>query len=148
MKEEDNLPPEGNSTNFTRMKLASMMKEWYGEDAGRGEMLKHLPQFQSIGDVMSRVTGKTLPKSVWFFSQIAASWSTIAGSVAEKHTIPVSLFEKTLLVEIAHPAYLMALNTPRVKNAILARVADLIGEGHCTSVQFVPCGRKARTPST
>jgi len=142
---DEKRPPEGTATGRTRKRLGAMMDEWYGDNGG-AELMKHLPSAQPVGDVLGRVLRKSLPRGMADFRTVSERWSEIAGEVAARHTRPLSLTAKTLYVEIEHPAYLTSVRTRSVQEAILARIADLIGAGQCTTLVFTPAGRRRRNP--
>ncbi len=134
-------PPEGNATGRARKKMDSILREWYGE-GGEGELMKYLPKVQPVGDVLHRVMRKKLPHGIADFRTISARWRDIAGEVAAKHTTPLSFSNKTLFIEVEHPAYLASVRTKAVQSAILARIAELIGADKCTTLTFTPAGRR------
>ena len=135
-------PPEGTATGRARNKMGSILDEWYG-DCGEGELMKYLPSSQPIGDVLDRVIKKKLPHGAAGFRLVSDRWSEIAGEVAARHTKPLSFSNGTLFIEVEHPAYLTSVRTKAVQAAILNRIADLIGPDKCTSLTFVPAGRRS-----
>ena len=138
-------PPEGNATGRARRKMDPILREWYGEGGGGsdGELMKYLPSSQPLGDVLQRVMRKKLPQGVADFRTISNRWPDIAGAVAAKHTTPLSFSNKTLFIEVEHPAYLASVRTKTVQAAILARIAELIGPDKCASLTFTPKGRRS-----
>ena len=135
-------PPEGKATVRARNKLGSILDDWYG-DSSCAEMVKHLPTSQPVGDVLARIMKKKLPHGAADFRLVSDRWSEVAGEVAAKHTSPLSFSNKTLFVEVEHPAYLTSVRTKAVRTAILARIAELIGPGKCTDLVFTPAGRRS-----
>ena len=135
-------PPEGTATGRARKKMDPILREWYGEGDSDGELMKHLPSSQPIGDVLQRVMQKKLPHGVADFRTIADRWTEIAGAVASKHTTPLSISNKTLFIEVEHPAYLASVRAKAVQTAILARIAELVGADKCTALTFTPKGRR------
>ena len=104
--------------------------------------MKYLPSSQPVGDVVRRVMRKKMPYGVIDFQTISARWTEIAGAVAAKHTTPLSISNKTLYIEVEHPAYLASVRTKAVQAAILGRIAELIGADKCSSLVFTPKGRR------
>ena len=135
-------PPEGTATGRARKKMDPILREWYGESGSDGELMKYLPGTQPVGDVLQRVMRKKLPDGVADFRTISNRWAEIAGAVAAKHTTPLSITNKTLFIEVEHPAYLASVRTKTVQTAILARIAELIGPDKCTALTFTPAGRR------
>ena len=135
-------PPEGNATGRARRKMDPILREWYGEDASDGELMKYLPSSQPVGDVLQRVMRKKLPYGIADFRTITERWKEIAGEVAARHTVPLSFSNKTLFIEVEHPAYLTSVRTKAVQTAILARIAELIGADKCSALVFTPKGRR------
>ena len=107
-------PPEGNATGRARKKMDPILREWYGEDGSDGELMKYLPSSQPVGDVLQRVMQKKLPHGVADFRMVADHWAEIAGAVAAKHITPLSISNKTLFIEVEHPAYLASVRTKAV----------------------------------
>ena len=136
-------PPEGTATGRARRKMDPILREWYGEGGGDGELMKYLPSSQPVGDVLQRVMQKKLPHGVADFRTVADRWTEIAGAVAAKHTTPLSISNKTLFIEVEHPAYLTSVRTKAVQAAILTRIAELIGADKCTALTFTPKGRRS-----
>jgi len=136
-------PPEGNATGRARKKMDPILREWYGEGGSDGELMKYLPSSQLVGDVLQRVMQRKLPHGVADFRTVADRWTEIAGAVAAKHTTPLSISNKTLFIEVEHPAYLVSVRTKAVQTAILARIAEFIGADKCTALTFTPKGRRS-----
>ena len=134
-------PPEGTATCRARNKMGPILNEWYG-NGGDSELMKYLPSTQPVGEVLDRVMKRKLPHGTVDFRRVSDRWSDIAGEVAARHTKPLSFSNRTLFIEVEHPAYLPSVRTKAVQAAILARIADLIGSGKCTALTFVPAGRR------
>ena len=134
-------PPEGTATGRARNKMGSILNEWYG-NSGDGELMKYLPSTQPVGDVLDRVMKRKLPHGTTDFMLVSDRWGEIAGEVAARHTKPLSFSNRTLFIEVEHPAYLTSVRTKAVQTAILERIADLIGSGKCTDLTFLPAGRR------
>ena len=135
-------PPEGTATGRARKKMDSILRDWYGESGSDGELMKYLPGTQPVGDVLQRVMRRKLPDGVADFRMISSCWPDIAGAVAANHTTPLSITNKTLFIEVEHPAYLASVRTKALQAAILARVSELIGADKCTALTFTPKGRR------
>ena len=135
-------PPEGTATGRARKKMDPVLREWYGEGGSDGELMKYLPSSQPVGDVLQRVMRKKLPHGVADFRTVADRWADIAGAVASKHATPLSISNKTLFIEVEHPAYLASVRAKAVQTAILDRIAELIGADKCTALTFTPKGSR------
>ena len=135
-------PPEGTATGRARKKMDPVLREWYGEDGSNGELMKYLPSSQPVGEVLQRVMRKKLPHGVADFRTVADRWADIAGAVASKHATPLSISNKTLFIEVEHPAYLASVRAKAVQTAILDRIAELIGTDKCTALTFTPKGSR------
>ncbi len=83
-----------------------------------------------------------LPRSVIQLGKIRSVWIDIVGRVNARNTSPCFLRDGILYVEISHPAYRMALDTPRVKKLMLEKLAGHFGDELCTQIKFVPAGRR------
>lgn len=135
-------PPEGTATGRARRKMDPILREWYGESGADSELMKYLPSSQPVGDVIRRVMQKKLPHGITDFRTISDRWKEIAGEVAARHTTPLSLSNKTLFIEVEHPAYLASVRAKAVQSAILTRITELIGSDKCTALTFTPAGRR------
>ena len=135
-------PPEGCATGRARKRMDPVLREWDGEDGADGELMKYLPSSQPVGDVLRRVMQKKLPHGTSDFQTVSEHWNEIAGEVAARHTVPLTLSNRTLIVEVEHPAYLTSVRTKTVQGAILARIAEFIGPDKCTALTFTPAGRR------
>ena len=70
--------------------------------------------------------------------QITDEWNGIVGAANAKLCRPVFYRDGVLKVEINHPAFKLALDNPKMKQAVISRLSQL-GIA-CEVIQFIPPG--------
>ena len=120
-----------------------LRRDWYGMERARYEIAARQPQPLPIAEALDRVVPSILPKSMVSLGKIRSAWPEIAGLENARRTVPSFLKDGVLFVEISHPAYRMALDTPRVKQLFLRKLQERFGNKICSELKFVPAGRRA-----
>lgn len=121
-----------------------LRRDWYGMERGRSEIAARQPAPVPIADALDNAVKSILPKTVVLLGKIRSAWPEIAGAENARRTDPSFLKETILFVEISHPAYRMALDTPRVKKLLLEKLQERFGKVICSEIRFVPSGRRSR----
>lgn len=134
--------PEGFATAKARKRYDSYLNSWYGTENGQGELVKHLPNTQSITDVLGRVSKRIFPAYLINLNKVKAQWPILAGERAAKFSRPSFLAEGILNIEVMHAAYRSALEAPEVKKLLLSKVQEIIGEDIVKELRFIPAGRR------
>lgn len=129
------LPPRDDTLDWLR-------RDWYGVERGRSEIAARQTAPVPISDALDNAVRTILPRSVIQLGKIRSVWNDIVGKVNARNTSPCFLRDGILYVEISHPAYRMALDTPRVKKLMLEKLAGHFGDELCTQIKFVPAGRR------
>lgn len=133
---------QGKKAKEDRKKLSSLHAVWYDSpEESRAAMLKYLPAARTVGEILENVIRKKISPNTLYLQQIQTHWQQIAGSVTARRCNPLRLYQKILYLEISHPAYIEAIEVPKIKAAILARIQELIGENNCNGIKYVPAGR-------
>ena len=150
MPEINDTPPPaggGRSTYKMRKKLAPLLESWYSDSSAEasGAMMKFLPQGTSISDALQNVVRKRIPPYMMVIFELRENWADIVGAVSAKRTMPVRYKNGILDVEVGHPAYLAALSSKTIKEAILNKVRQYQGAADCTQIRFVPAGAMDRS---
>ncbi len=123
---------------YREKKYDSLFREWHG---GADSSVHHLPGAESIADVMSSLTKKLVPPWQQKLDLIVNNWTGLVGEMTAKKVTPLKIAEnRVLLLELRHPAYRMAFDTPAVKKALLEKITALAGEKICTEIRFVAAG--------
>ncbi len=127
-----------------RKKYDDLFREWYGSADGVNAAVKHLPQAESLADVLSGITKKLVPPWERKFDLILEHWAELVGEAASKKIQPLKIAEnRILLLELRHPAYRMAFDSAPVKKALLEKINALTGEELCREIRFVAPGMYA-----
>lgn len=126
-----------------RKKYSSLLEEWYGSDAP-GAVAKHLPKPENLCDVLDRLTKKLVPPWVRAMESVTANWQMIVGEAGAKRLMPIRFDGTTLLLELKHPAYRMAFDTPAVRDAMIRKINEVAQAEICKAVKFVAPGMFAK----
>ena len=126
----------------TRKKLLSVLQPWYGEEDAQAEMMKYLPKTRPIGEILQKVLRRKISANTLNLQKIQMEWEKIAGESTARRSFPLKIYARTLYLEVSHPAYIQALESPRIKDAILKRIQAIIGPDSCTDIKYLPAGRR------
>lgn len=126
-----------------RKKYSSLLEEWYGSDAP-GAVAKHLPKPENLSDVLAGLTKKLVPPWVRAMESVTANWQQIVGEAGAKRLTPIRFDGTTLLLELKHPAYRMAFDTPAVREAMIRKINEVAQTEICKAVKFVAAGMFAK----
>ena len=121
--------------------MESMLRSWYGKEQGRAEMLRYTPETQSIAAPLARVLKSLVPPWELKVAKIREDWPEIAGAENARRCAPAFLNNGIFYIEVSHPAYRIALETPKIKNQLLERIQKIIGRELCQSIKFIAGGR-------
>lgn len=126
-----------------RKRYSSLMEEWYGSDAP-GEVLKHLPKSQDMRDVLAKLTKQLVPPWIRAIETVTAHWLEIVGEAGAKRLTPLRFDGTTLLLELKHPAYRMAFDSPAVRETIIRKINGVAQSEICKALKFVAPGMFAK----
>ena len=121
--------------------MESILRQWYGKDQGEAEMLRYTPETRPISDPLDRVIKKLIPPWEFKISQIRLNWTAIAGAENARRCRPAFLNNGIFYIEVSHPAYRIALETPAIKKQLLERIQEIIGKDLCQGIKFIAGGR-------
>lgn len=148
MPESEKTPISGRAAHKIRRKIGPLLESWY-DDSGTeasGALMKFLPESTTMADALQNVVKKKIPPYMMVIFELRENWQDIVGAVSAKRTMPVRYKNGILDVEVLHPAYLAALSSKTIKEAILSKVRQYQGAADCTQIRFVPAGGMDRTP--
>ena len=126
-----------------RKKYSSLMEEWYGSDAP-GAVIKHLPQPEELRDVLATLTKKLVPPWIRAIGSVSAHWQEIVGEAGAKRLTPLRFDGTTLLLELKHPAYRMAFDSPAVRETMIRKINEVAQSEICKAIKFVAPGMFAK----
>ena len=126
-----------------RNRYGKLLEEWYGEDAPAA-IAGHLPKPVTLAETLAELTGKLIPEWMRGMTLIREHWTEIVGPAGAKRADPVRLEGKELLLEVHHPMYRMAFDTPRMKAELIRKINEVTGYEFCTGVKFSAGGMFAR----
>lgn len=115
-----------------------MLQDWYGPERALDEHISKNPQFHSFSDSLDKFMKGIVSEGAVLLDQISFEWGKIVGAANAKLCRPVFFRDGVLKVEVNHPAFKLALDTPKIKQAITARLETL--GITCSSILFVPPG--------
>lgn len=121
--------------------MESILRQWYGQEQGEAEMVRYTPETRKISDCVESVMKKLVPPWEWKISRIKENWPEIAGAENARRCTPAFLNNGIFYIEVSHPAYRIALETPQIKQQLLNRIREITGPELCSSIKFVAGGR-------
>jgi len=115
------------------------MRDWFGEDRGRMEILARqrpaAPIGVAVGEIMKEIRGS----GGGLLDEIRAAWPTLVGEAIARQTLPRALAERCLSIEVSDSIWMYVLRTMH-HSVILARVSEFTGEA-VNRIRFTPHGR-------
>ena len=96
---------------------------------------------RSISEVLDKVAARVIPPWELKVTQVNDSRLEIAGPENARRCRPAHLNDGVLYIEVFHPAYRMALETPAIKQNLLKRIQEITGVELCQSIKFIAGGR-------
>ena len=146
-EENKTTPVSGRAAYKIRKKIGPLLESWYegaSDTEASGALMKFLPQSTTMADALQNVVRKKIPPYMMVIFELRDNWQDIVGAVSAKRTMPVRYKNGVLDVEVLHPAYLAALSSKTIKDAILTKVRQYQGAADCTQIRFVPAGGMER----
>ena len=123
---------------ISKKDLNDLREDWYGSERALDERIASNPQLHPLSEVLDKYMKGLVSEGALLFDRIAAEWKEIIGTQYAGLCRPVFFRDGVLKIEVNHPAYRLALDTPKMKQAIAARLSAL--DISCTAIQFVPPG--------
>lgn len=132
--------------------MASILADWYGRNDAPAALMNYLPGSRPVSELVDSAAESLFPRNMFVLFRIRSAWPDIVGAIAAAKTFPAFLNDATLKVEVAHPAYLMSLDSRRAKDAIVLRINSMFDSLVCSGVVFVPAAsnrsrRRGRGPA-
>ena len=121
--------------------IGPLLCTWYGKGRGEAETLRYTPETGSIADSLEKIMKRLLPPWEWKVMQVREKWKEIAGEENARRCSPAFLNNGIFYIEVSHPAYRIALETPGIKNPLQKRIQSIIGAEYCHSIKFIAGGR-------
>ena len=118
--------------------LNELREAWYGPERALDERIASNPQPHPFSEAVDKYMKGLVSEGALQLDRTIAEWEKIVGPQNVKLCRPVFFRDGVLKIEVNHPAYRLALDTPKIKQAISARLAGL-GIA-CASIRFVPPG--------
>ena len=118
--------------------VRDLLENWYGPERALDERIARNPQLHPFSDVLDQYMKGVVSEGAVLLDQITEEWGNIVGIANAKLCRPIFYRDGVLRVEINHPAYKLALDTPKIKQAITARLEH--GGIVCNTISFVPPG--------
>lgn len=115
-----------------------ILENWYGPERALDERIAKNPQLHPFAEVLDQYMKGIVSEGAVLLDQISDEWPRIIGAANAKLCRPVFFRDGVLRVEINHPAYKLALDTPKIKQAITERLAK--SGITCSSISFLPPG--------
>jgi len=121
--------------------VESLLKSWYGDDAGERELTSYLPKPVHIRDTLDVVLNGAVGPREYKLIDLKKNWSILLGRDIGENSEPVSIKNKTLTVEVKNSIWLMQLKN-FYKTMIVKKVKTFCGNDFCDRIYFAPTGKK------
>ncbi|MBN2642625.1 MAG: DUF721 domain-containing protein [Victivallales bacterium] len=117
-----------------------ILKDWYGEEHGRAEMLAYCPPAEKIGDLLDNIINKAMSEELGLLFKLKENWHELVGDQLAKVSNPVAVRDHIVEVEVSHPAWHMEMKGPIKKN-IVKKIQAEYGAELCSDIRIVAAGR-------
>ena len=121
--------------------IHSILTEWHGDEGAANSLVEFHPQPLPIDSLLDKVVARALPPWERKLNEIRLAWNDVVGIEIARRCRVSHLNEGVLYLEIFHPAYRMALDTPKIRAVILEKAVHVLGAEYCRDVKFIPAGR-------
>ena len=136
--------------------IHSILTEWHGEEGAANSLVEFHPQPLAIDSLVDKIVARAVPPWERRLNELRKLWGELVGDDSAKRCRVSHLNEGVLYIEIFHPAYRMALDTPKIRGMILEKAVSVLGAANCRELKFIPAGRsgpvvqpvRRRTPSS
>ncbi len=123
--------------------IHSMLTEWHGAEEANNSLVNFHPQPVGIDSLLDKIVARAVPPWERRLHEVKLSWAELAGSETARRCQVSHLNDGVLYIEVFHPAYRIALDTPKIKSMMLEKVQKLLGAANCRELKFIPVGRTA-----
>lgn len=111
--------------------IHSMLTEWHGMEEAGNSLVNFHPQPVGIDSLLDKIVARAVPPWERKLNEIKLSWAELAGNETARRCQVSHLNDGVLYIEVFHPAYRMALDTPKIKSMMLEKVQKLLGAANC-----------------
>ena len=121
-------------------KIESLLKEWYGDEAGERELASYLPKPVHIKDTLDAVLSNAVGPREYKLIDLKKNWNMLMGEDVGNNSEPVSIKNKILTIEVKNSIWLMQLKN-FYKSMVEKKVKSFCGNDFCNRIYFVPTGK-------
>ena len=124
-------------------KVESLLKSWYGDEAGEQEISSYLPKPVHVKEVLDTVLSDAIGEREYKLIDLKKNWNKLMGEDVGKNSEPVSIKHKILTIEVKNSIWLMQLNN-FYKSMVEEKVKSFCGNDFCKKIYFTPVGKKQK----
>ena len=121
-----------------------LLRDWYGAERGRLEVMARQGSARSIGEALPKVLGMFGLRGDFELTELQEKWPELVGEDIARHAGPVAYRRGTVLIEVWDSSWLFALESLH-KQSILGAVQSVLPRS--VGLRFVPAGRRPRGPT-
>ena len=121
-------------------KFESLLKEWYGDEAGAQEIASYLPKSVHIKDSLEVILKDAVGPGEYKLIDLKKSWENLMGKDVGNNSKPVSIKNKILTIEVNNSIWLMQLKN-FYKSMVEKKIKSFCGTDFCNKICFVPAGK-------
>jgi predicted nucleic acid-binding Zn ribbon protein len=117
--------------------MKGMLREWYGEETARNEILAYRPSAIPLSESIDKVMGELVSPADLKLMEIKEKWESVAGAQIANIATPLNVRGKLLYVEVKRSLWLRELRGPAGK-MLMENIKKLCGPDFCNGIKFVP----------
>lgn len=120
--------------------VEELLPEWSGEEEGKAEFLRFRPQAEPMAELLERAASKCVKPWTVKLALLQNSWQEIAGPVIAGKCSVAGVENAIVYVEVRHPAFLRALDSPAMKKTLLEKIHTVLSEEEASQIKFIAAG--------
>ncbi len=122
-----------------------LLRDWYGKGLASREIEANQKREQAVGSLVDELLRSWNREDRIILRKLMDRWAEIVGAEFQKHTLPLGIERKVLLVEVFNAVIAFKLKGPEAKRTLLEHVKEVAGD-EVDDIRFVAGGRSSTRP--
>ena len=136
------LPLSRKRTKRDSDTLHRLLSDWRGKEIADNEIIPKLPSTEHISEGMQEAVKSLLPPHIAVLQEIKSKWEAIAGKQLAQYLTPSNISDRTLFIEVSHPAWLMEFKS-REQEMLMSKINSHI-KSKISKIKMVPVGKNVQ----
>ncbi|HBM16480.1 MAG TPA: hypothetical protein DD381_09105 [Lentisphaeria bacterium] len=120
--------------------IGSLLKEWYGEERSKSEIVSYFPKVVSVKEVLSKIVSNENYHEIELLGKIQKSWTELVGQEISSNSKPLSLKDGNLTIQAKNNAWLAELKT-FYGRIIETKILSAFKNSKLKKIYFVSAGK-------